>query len=41
MFPVYELGDEKAPVCEISCFYHNLNTILWNAVTSLSEYKVI
>ena len=25
---LYDLGDEKAPVCEIWSFYHNLNTIV-------------
>ena len=26
VFLLYDLGDEKAPVCEIWCFYHILNT---------------
>ena len=26
VFLLYDLGDEKAPVCEILCFYHILNT---------------
>ena len=26
VFLLYALGDEKAPVCEIWCFYHILNT---------------
>ena len=28
VFLFYDLGDEKAPVCEIWCFYHILNTIV-------------
>ena len=27
-FLLYDLGDEKAPVCEIWCFYHNPNTLV-------------
>ena len=28
VFLFYDLGDEKAPVCEILCFYHILNTMV-------------
>ena len=27
VFYLYDLEDEKAPVCEILCFYHYLNTM--------------
>ena len=26
--PLYDLRDEKAPVCKIWCFYHNPNTLV-------------
>ena len=28
VFLLYDLGDEKALVCEIWCFYHNPNTLV-------------
>ena len=28
VFLLYDLGYEKAPVCEIWCFYHILNTMV-------------
>ena len=28
VFLLYDSGDEKAPVCGIWCFYHNLNTLV-------------
>ena len=29
VFLLYDLVDEKPPVCEIVCFDHNVNTIWW------------
>ena len=41
VFLLYDLGDEKAPVCEIWCFYHNPNTLVdfWTLAPLLNKTR--